>query len=61
VEATAALHAERGISATSLRDLAERAAVSAGTAYHHSPTYLDAVRACGAHTIASSPRCLPKK
>jgi AcrR family transcriptional regulator len=55
VEATAALHAERGISATSLRDVAERAGVSVGTAYHHFPTYLDAVRACGAHTMANSP------
>ena len=55
VEATAALHAERGISATSLRDIAERAGVSVGTAYHHFPTYLDAIRACGAHTVASSP------
>lgn len=55
VEATAALHAERGISATSLRDIAERARVSVGTAYHHFPTYLDAVRACGAHTMATSP------
>jgi AcrR family transcriptional regulator len=55
VDATAALHAERGISATSLRDIAERAGVSVGTAYHHFPTYLDAVRACGAHTMASSP------
>lgn len=55
VEATAALHAERGISATSLRDIAERAAVSVGTAYHHFPTYLDAVRACGVHTMAKSP------
>ncbi|HWS70660.1 MAG TPA: helix-turn-helix domain-containing protein [Thermoanaerobaculia bacterium] len=55
VEATAALHAERGISATSLRDIAERAGVSVGTAYHHFPTYLDAVKACGAHTMAISP------
>ncbi|HEX8155460.1 MAG TPA: helix-turn-helix domain-containing protein [Thermoanaerobaculia bacterium] len=55
IEATAALHAERGISATSLRDIAERAAVSVGTAYHHFPTYLDAVRACGAHTTANAP------
>lgn len=55
VEATAALHAERGISATSLRDIAGRAGVSVGTAYHHFPTYLDAVRACGAHTMATSP------
>src|SRR5688500_7241434 len=55
VEATAALHAERAISATSLRDIAERAGVSIGTAYHHFPTYLDAVRACGAHVMAMSP------
>lgn len=55
VDATFALHAERGISATSLRDIAERAGVSVGTAYHHFPTYLDAVRACGAHVSASSP------
>ena len=49
VEATAALHHERGISVVSLRDVAERAGVSVGTAYHHFPTYLDAVRACAAH------------
>lgn len=55
VEATAALHATRPISAVSLRDIAERAGVSIGTAYHHFPTYLDAVRACGAHTMAASP------
>lgn len=55
VLATAALHAERGISATSLRDIAERAGVSVGTAYHHFPTYLDAVQACGAHIMATSP------
>jgi AcrR family transcriptional regulator len=55
VEATYALHRERGITATSLRDIAERAGVSVGTAYHHFPTYLDAVRACGMHVAASSP------
>lgn len=55
VEATAALHHERGISAVSLRDVAERAGVSVGTAYHHFPTYLEAVRACAVHTAATSP------
>jgi AcrR family transcriptional regulator len=55
VEATAALHATRAISAVSLRDVAERAGVSVGTAYHHFPSYLDAVRACGAHVMAASP------
>lgn len=46
VEATAALHSEQGVSATSLRDIAERAGVSVGTAYHHFPSYDDAIRAC---------------
>jgi len=55
VEATAALHAERGISAVSLRDIAERAGVSVGTAYHHFPTYLDAVQACAQHVAQTSP------
>ena len=55
VEATFALHAERGVSATSLRDIAERAGVSVGTAYHHFPTYLDAIRACGAHVAETLP------
>lgn len=55
VESTAELHHERGISAVSLRDVAERAGVSVGTAYHHFPTYLDAVRACAAHTAVTSP------
>lgn len=50
VEATAALHSERGIQATSLRDIAERAGVSVGTAYHHFPTYDAAIRACGHYT-----------
>lgn len=55
VEATAALHFERGISAVSLRDIAERAGVSVGTAYHHFPTYLDAIRACAVHVAATLP------
>ncbi|HYK03063.1 MAG TPA: TetR/AcrR family transcriptional regulator [Thermoanaerobaculia bacterium] len=55
VEATQLLHWERGISGTSLRDIAERAGVSVGTAYHHFPAYLDAVRACAAHTARTLP------
>jgi AcrR family transcriptional regulator len=54
IEATHALHVERGISATSLRDIAEQAGVSVGTAYHHFPTYLDAIRACGEYTVRIS-------
>ncbi len=49
VEATVALHAEKGIAATTLKDIAKRADVGWGTVYHHFPTYEDVVRACGAH------------
>jgi AcrR family transcriptional regulator len=54
VEATFALHAERAIGDTTMKDIAERADVGLGTVYHHFPTYNDAVRACGAHTFAVS-------
>ena len=54
VEATYALHAERAIGDTTMKDIAERADVGLGTVYHHFPTYNDAVRACGAHTFAVS-------
>ena len=54
VEATFALHAERAIGDTTMKDIAERADVGLGTVYHHFPTYNDAVRACGAHTFAIS-------
>lgn len=43
-----ALHAEHGIVATSVKDIAARADVGVGTVYHHFPTYDDIVRACGA-------------
>ena len=52
VEATYALHQERAIGDTTMKDIAERADVGLGTVYHHFPTYNDAVRACGAHTFA---------
>jgi AcrR family transcriptional regulator len=55
VEATYALHAERGIADTSMKDIAARAGVSVGTVYHHFPTYPDAIAACGAHTSETVP------
>jgi AcrR family transcriptional regulator len=57
VEATYALHAERAIGDTTMKDIAERADVGLGTVYHYFPTYNDAVHACGAHTfmIAAPP------
>jgi AcrR family transcriptional regulator len=55
VDATYALHAEQGIAATSMKQIAERADVSVGTVYHHFPTYDDAIRACGRHTLTLAP------
>ncbi|MBM3561092.1 MAG: TetR/AcrR family transcriptional regulator [Alphaproteobacteria bacterium] len=52
VEATFALHSERGVLATSMKDIAARADVSVGTVYHHFPTYDDAIQACGQHVLA---------
>lgn len=58
VEATFALHAEKGVAATTFRDIATRADVGIGTVYHHFPTYDDVVTACGNHamTLARPPR-----
>jgi AcrR family transcriptional regulator len=55
VEATVALHNEQGIVATSMKQIARRAGVSIGAAYHHFPTYDAAVSACGAHNFAAHP------
>lgn len=51
VEATFELHTEQGIATTTMKQIAERADVSVGTAYHHFPTYDEAIRACGAYTL----------
>jgi len=50
VQATMALHRDRGIAATTMKEIAERADVGIGTLYHHFPRYEDAIRACGART-----------
>ncbi|WP_439578040.1 TetR/AcrR family transcriptional regulator [Elioraea sp.] len=55
VEATAALHAEQGIAATSMKQIAARAGVGVGTVYHHFPSYDDAILACGQHTLDTAP------
>jgi AcrR family transcriptional regulator len=47
VEATLALHAERGIFGTSWQDIARRADVSVGTVYKHFPSLDELVPACG--------------
>ena len=51
VEATYALHAEKGVAATTFRDISTRADVGIGTVYHHFPTYDDVITACGHHTM----------
>lgn len=48
VRATLELHAQRGIVATSHKDVADHADVSVGTVYHHFPTQDSLVHACGA-------------
>lgn len=55
VRATFALHSERGVLATSMKDIADRADVSVGTVYHHFPTYGDAVVACGRYASEIAP------
>ena len=60
VEATLTLHSERGVLATSHKDVAERADVSVGTVYHHFPTLDAIVRACGAHVRDAYPLPLPE-
>ena len=47
VEATLALHSEKGIFGTSWQDIAHRADVSVGTVYKHFPSLDELVLACG--------------
>lgn len=47
VEATLSVHDEQGISATSVRDIADRAGVAPSTVLHHFPRMDDLIRACG--------------
>lgn len=49
--ATIALHAEKGIVATSYKDIARRADVGLGTVYHHFPALDDLVMACGGRLL----------
>jgi AcrR family transcriptional regulator len=55
VEATFALHSEQGIATTTMKQIAERAGVGIGTVYHHFPTLVDTITACGEHAMAANP------
>lgn len=46
------LHAEKGIAATSMKDVAGRAGVGVGTVYMHFPKYEELIIACGGHLAA---------
>ena len=47
LEATLALHSEKGIFGTSWKDIAQRADVSVNTVYKHFPSLDELVPACG--------------
>lgn len=47
VQATLTLHDEQGISSTSVRDIAARAALAPSTVLHHFPQMGELIRACG--------------
>lgn len=55
VRATFELHAEQGIAATTMKQIAERAGVSVGSVYNHFPTYDEAIMACGAYAFSLGP------
>lgn len=57
--ATSELHSEKGVAATTFRDIAERADVGIGTVYHHFPSYEHVITACGAYSIGIAAPPLP--
>ncbi len=60
VEATMALHNEKGALATSMQDIAARAGVSLGTVYRHFPSVDDLIPACGGRTMELMPPPTPE-
>lgn len=55
VDATVDLHNERGVSGTSMQDIADRAGVALATVYRHFPTVDDLVPACGSRNLERNP------
>ena len=55
VDATVALHNEKGVLATTMQDIAARASVSLGTVYRHFPTIDDLIPACGGRNLELNP------
>ena len=55
LEATVALHAERGLVATQVTDIAQRAGVDRVTVYRHFPDPASLFKACAAHYYSAHP------
>lgn len=55
VDATVALHNEKGVAGTSMQDIAERAGVALATVYRHFPSIEDLVPACGRRNLELNP------
>lgn len=55
VEATVALHSERGLVATQVTDIAQRAGVDRVTVYRHFPDLASLFKACAAHYYSAHP------
>jgi AcrR family transcriptional regulator len=55
VEATVALHVERGLVATQITDIAQRAGVDRVTVYRHFPDLASLFQACAAHYYNAHP------
>ena len=55
LEATVALHAERGLVATQITDIAQRAGVDRVTVYRHFPDPGSLFKACAAHYYSAHP------
>lgn len=59
IDATFDLHSEKGVLATSMQDVAERADVALRTVYNHYPTVDDLVAGCAKKVIALLARPTP--
>jgi AcrR family transcriptional regulator len=55
LEATVALHTERGLMATQMTDIAQRAGVDRVTVYRHFPDPASLFKACAAHYYSAHP------
>jgi AcrR family transcriptional regulator len=55
VEATVALHTERGPAATQITDIAQRAGVDRVTVYRHFPDLASLLKACAVHYYSAHP------